>query len=652
MQFKNPEILYFLFLLIIPIIIHLFQLQKFQKVAFTNVKLLKEIKQQTRKSSKLKKLLILLSRLLLFTCLIIAFAQPFFSKEKNKLNKETIIYLDNSFSMQAKAKGGELLQKAKNDLIKNLSNKENNITLITNNQVFKNYSLKNIKNDIINIDYYPIKKELNTILLQIQNLQNKKIKAHRNVLLISDFQNINKVSNEIIFDSLTTYSFIQTLPNKFENIALDSVWISSQNKENIKINAIIKSYQLPIKNLSISLFINSKLFGKTTANIDKNKQVIVEFSIPNTKNIQGKLTLTDHKLMFDNNLFFNITDKEKINVLVIGEHSEFLSKIYTANDFNFTTTPINNLDYNVIIKQEVIILNELKHLPKSLIHALINFVKNKGNIVVIPSLEANIASYNQLFYDLNLGEITDLKNKSKAITTINYEHPFFKNVFQEQITNFQYPTVKSFYESNFKLATSLLQFEDKNDFISEIKLNNGKLYWIASSLNINNSNFISSPLVVPVFYNFSLKNTLQKQLFYTIGIKNEIVIKSNILKDNVVHLVKNDISFIPLQSKTSDYIKIQTDDNPLSDGIYQIKSNEQVLQSIAYNFNRNESDLTYYPINKLTDNQHNTEYFTSLYDAINQIDDQYKNKNLWQLFIIFALLFLGIEIILQKFLKN
>ena len=66
LQFKHPEILYTLFLLIIPIIVHLFQLQRFIKVPFTNVKFLKQITLQTRKSSKLKKWRILLSRLALF----------------------------------------------------------------------------------------------------------------------------------------------------------------------------------------------------------------------------------------------------------------------------------------------------------------------------------------------------------------------------------------------------------------------------------------------------------------------------------------------------------------------------------------------------------------------------------------------------------
>ena len=76
MQFKHPEILYALFLLLIPIIVHLFQLRRFEKVPFTNVKFLKQVELQTRKSSKLKKFLILCSRLLALTGLVFAFAQP------------------------------------------------------------------------------------------------------------------------------------------------------------------------------------------------------------------------------------------------------------------------------------------------------------------------------------------------------------------------------------------------------------------------------------------------------------------------------------------------------------------------------------------------------------------------------------------------
>ena len=55
MQFKHPELLYALLLLLIPIIVHLFQLRKFKTEAFTNVAYLKKVTLQTRKSAQIKK---------------------------------------------------------------------------------------------------------------------------------------------------------------------------------------------------------------------------------------------------------------------------------------------------------------------------------------------------------------------------------------------------------------------------------------------------------------------------------------------------------------------------------------------------------------------------------------------------------------------
>ena len=83
MQFKHPELLYGLFLLLIPIIVHLFQLRKFQKEAFTNVAFLKQITLQTRKSAQIKKWLTLFTRMGILAAIVIAFAQPFTSKNNN-----------------------------------------------------------------------------------------------------------------------------------------------------------------------------------------------------------------------------------------------------------------------------------------------------------------------------------------------------------------------------------------------------------------------------------------------------------------------------------------------------------------------------------------------------------------------------------------
>jgi len=117
MEFVNPGFLYGLFAIAIPILIHLFNFRRFKKVYFTNVKFIRELKQQTQKQSKLKHLLVLLMRVLAIVSLVLAFAQPYIPQAENviKPNEQNAlsIYIDNSFSMQAESEQSILLENAK-----------------------------------------------------------------------------------------------------------------------------------------------------------------------------------------------------------------------------------------------------------------------------------------------------------------------------------------------------------------------------------------------------------------------------------------------------------------------------------------------------------------------------------------------------------
>ena len=145
---------------------------------------------------------------------------------------------------------------------------------------------------------------------------------------------------------------------------------------------------------------------------------------------------------------------------------------------------------------------------------------------------------------------------------------------------------------------------------------------------------------------------MKKELYFTIGNKNEIQFKNDQKGDAVFHLVKNDFDFIPLQSRSKDYVKIQTEDKPVDAGTYKITNGLKTFINASFNYNRKESNLTYDLVDKHLKNKQNIHINKNLKNVIEQINDQNKNRNLWQLFIIFALIFLGVEIILQKFLKN
>src|ERR1035437_4830962 len=116
MNFTYPAFLFALSAIAIPIIIHLFNFRKFKTIYFSNVRFLKEVKQETQAKSKLKHLLVLAARILAIIFLVLAFVQPFISSENKKVligNKASSIYIDNSFSMDAMNKKCTLLDEAK-----------------------------------------------------------------------------------------------------------------------------------------------------------------------------------------------------------------------------------------------------------------------------------------------------------------------------------------------------------------------------------------------------------------------------------------------------------------------------------------------------------------------------------------------------------
>lgn len=651
MQFKHPEILYALLLLIIPIIVHLFQLQPFVKVPFTNVAFLKNIERQTRKSSQIKKWLVLISRLLALSCIILAFSQPYFSESSTENNVNVTIYLDNSHSMQAKGEKGELLKSAAQKIIENNNLQNSAFTLITNNENLKNLDANGLKNELINLDYSPNKLDLNTVLLKAKSNYIDEINTLNKMVLISDFQNIN-IQNNIDFTAIKmSVSLLQLSPKSSQNIYLDSVFVEQKSLTELTLYVLVKSSQMITETIPVSLFQNNILMGKTTARFANSFKQKVQFTIPNSTHFDGKVSLIDDGLEFDNDFYFSISSTEKINVLSIGNPTEFLSKIYTENEFNFTATPLSNLNYNKIQEQDLIILNELADIPAELQRSLFQFSENGGNLAVIPSQNANIDSYNRLINAFQAGKIIAKIENEHLITAINYEHPLINDVFQKKVTNFQYPKTALHYQNNSKNSAAILKFDNNSPFISSTKNKNGTFYWVAAPLNKSISDFTQSPLVVPIFYNFSKTSLKTSQLYHTIAPENNIEINAAIGKDDVLKISNKTSAFIPLQKVSQNKVDLILTDVILQSGFYNVSIGNNVLKTISLNYNREESDANYADLKSLVGNAKNVSVSTSIDDLFDEIENQHKINWLFKWFLAFSVLFLFIEMLLLKYFK-
>jgi hypothetical protein len=586
MQFKHPEILYFLFLLVIPILVHLFQLRRFKTVYFTNVKLLKELQTQTRKSSKIKKWLLLVTRLLLLTCLIIAFAQPYFKHQNTtKKGNELIIVLDNSFSMEAKGPKGELLKRSIQELLEELPENQS-FSLLTNTELYWDTDIKSIQKELQNLDYSALPFQLDYLLNQVEI---KKKLVPKDYIIITDaIQAESKKAIELAQNN--SVYFIQPKAENLSNVSIQNVVISQVMDQFYELKINLQSFGSKKREIPLSVSSSEKKLATTLVQIDKPNTEI-KLTIPK-KDIQARIHIEDQSLAYDNDFYLSISKPEKVALLAIGSlaQNNFLDRIFTAEEFHFKSTELKTLDYNQIENQEAIVLNELDDLPLALVTTLKAFYEKGGTIILIPNKNNTPSTLNNFVANFGSLKYGMLSSTEKQITTINFSHPLYQAVFKNKVTNFQYPKVKS----SFGLSgnTAVLQYEDQSIFIGSSTNQLGNFYAFAAPINKQNSNFQNAPLIVPTLYNMGQNQSKTGINAYTIGENQSLLLETVLTKDEAVTIQNNDYSFIPLQQILNTKCKLTFGDYPEKAGNYEVIKDDESLKKISFNFARTESDIT------------------------------------------------------------
>jgi hypothetical protein len=640
MQFKHPEILYFLFLLLIPILVHLFQLRRFKKEYFTNVQFLKELTLQTRKSSKIKKWLLLATRLLILTALIFAFAQPFWeAKDAKAITNETYIVVDNSFSMQAKGQNGTLLKRAMEDLQQHLPENQK-FSLITASENFWDTDVKSIQKEMQRLSYSAAPFSLNQVLSQVKS---KKSPFQKDVIIISDFINADTKSLEKINKEFNTF-IVPVNAEQKNNTSIDSVFIKETTDKFYEIGFQLTHYGTENVEIPLGIYNENKLIAKSIVKFDSNKKEVF-FTIPKQA-FNGYASITDEGLDYDNELYFSISEPKKINVLSIGamQKSNFLSKIYNASEFNYINIELDALNYNQIEKQDVIVLNELPQIPQALQTTLSEFAKKDGNIIFIPSNESKANELNTWLRNFGITFTANEKSK-KMITKIAFSHPLFKNVFEKNVTNFQFPSVNQHFQIN-STAAPVLRYEDETSFLTAL----GKVYVFSAAINKENSNFQNSPLIVPTFYNMAQNSSRSGIITLQIGAENPLAVEADLRKDEILKVKQSTstepIDFVPSQQIMNTRVQLTFDNSPEKAGNYGIFQNEKLIQNISFNYPRTESNL-----NDAVADLVDFESANSIEAIVDSLQTNRTNNEIWKWFVFLTLLFLITELFIQKFVK-
>lgn len=631
MQFKHPEILWFLFLLVIPVIVHLFQLRRFKKEFFTNVRFLKVLSVQTRKSSVIKKYLLLATRMLLLAAAIVAFAQPYFpAADQKSASNELFIVLDNSFSMQARGSQGELLRREIENLLTDTP-EDKRFSLLTNDQAFWDTDIRSIRRDLQQLSYSPTEFSLESQLARIRSKSN----ASKDILVITDATsslpaNVANINGFAILPE----------PEKKANVSVDSVYLVQTLDNFYEIGVKVSS--TTAAEVPLALYNGKRLVGKTQVSVSDTESV--NFTIPR-EDFHGYAEVADDGLSYDNRYYFSLQKPSKVKVLVVGDgaKTDFLQKIYTPDEFELTRSDDNRVDFNLLEKQDVLLLYEVKSLSSNLQQAANAFTRGGGTLVVVPASAATLEQYNQLFkpYVISLSNRTPGK---KPVTRISFRHPLYSGVFTKSVDNFQYPEVNGGYLINGSVAAAL-SFEDGSPFLASVPTSSGAVYIFSSPLQLAETNFQKSPLVVPSFYNMAQPAARTGINAVEIGSDAALFINRAMGKEAVL-TVSGAERFIPEQQVMNNRVKLRFADNPKLAGNYSIMDDASEVAKISFNYSRSES--------RTVRNEAMFEEFQIMNDltsVFDKLQSERTGNELWKYFIMLALLFLILEIIIQKFVK-
>ena len=273
--FHQASVLWALWLLAIPIVIHLFNFRRYKKIIFTKVDFLKQIEQSSQTGNVLKKRLILLSRLLALAALILAFAQPFIPVKNQKQLKgqySISLFIDNSYSMNVTGIEGPLLEAAKNRAraIVAASDPSSQFNLVTSDLNAEYLHFTNKASCLEWIDAIKISENSFPLsqALKVQANSLKPFGEYGKAFIISDFQ--SSQCEQISDQSNNTW--IKVPSSNSNNIAIDTVFLDNpviQSKQAIQLQIGLSNYSSEkTQDLPVELWVDGKPKGISTASIE------------------------------------------------------------------------------------------------------------------------------------------------------------------------------------------------------------------------------------------------------------------------------------------------------------------------------------------------------------------------------------------------
>lgn len=457
-NFAYPHLLWGLFALLIPILVHLFTFRRYKTIYFSKTANLLNLVEKRKHRRELKHWLILLTRLLGLASMILAFAQPFRTDTTtpSSSRNRAAIFLDNSYSLDVPMGSIRSFEESKKRALslidaypsstrfqiasRNLSAEERRFTdAATARQLVRSLALSLAPtND----------REVFTFLRETSRDQ------ETDFYWIGDLQALPDAAS-IPYPELKTPIHVWPVQTPLsENLSLDTVYSGArkalddstfQSALHVRISALSRTSSTQT---TVQLSLNGRIASQQDVTLEpgRDKWIEMPFQAPYNTAFKGEIYLDDAGFDFDDYLFFASKGYRTPTVLILGEPATALATALEAGGLKFQQKSLYSLDYGELSNYDAVFINESNEVPSGLIGSLQRFNELGKPIVIIPGNDINTASFESLCNAFQLPKFrTETAKTSGQIDRISNENPFFGGVFEELPEQSAWPNLGSAY---------------------------------------------------------------------------------------------------------------------------------------------------------------------------------------------------------------
>lgn len=674
MRFLYPNMLWGLFALLIPILIHLFNFRRHKLVYFSNTAVLRNIQQENAKTRKLKYLVTLLLRCLFIAALVLAFAFPYQPEKQLNVNASDNligIYIDNSMSMKGQSQRTTLIEDARQsarDLVHKL-NPSNRYLLMTNSFEIQNEYPMNQEEmldqlDRMNTDGAPV--PMGEVMDRFEMLAKQHGFSTSTLFVYSDFQENTFDLTAAKADTTMQVVVVPMLPEFTSNIYIDSVWLASPIVQvgltNDLMVRIVNQGGKEVKGLPVNFTMNGTMAASTTVDLEKNgsAEIGMQFVVENNGEQRCSVSLMDHPITFDDAYDFVISVKPSLSVIELGTESSACSLLFDDDEqFKYALMEPSRFDLGAIAKAQLLIVNETAVMNETLQQTLLDAVSEGASLMVFPSVD-DPKSNRYLYGKLGL-TLMEADTNSTSVEDLALQHAFFSDMILDLPQHPDLPKVKQHIRLKTNgLAIPLLTLQNADPLLMMETVGKGQAFVMAIALNPIWSDLADNAIFVPMMVKMAFMGGKMDKMSFTIGMDKMLVLSDLNLEGDRRFLFSNaerTFELMPASEVRNGKVYLYLNDNLPESGFYDLLVNDTLNRVTAWNESRIESKMVFADRNDIEPQFKKAGFSvaavldTSDFATADLVEAMAHQSSQWKLFALIALLALLGEIAVLRFWK-